>query len=162
MAVPEGIKNIGLLKSSEHLRPAGADPAQLATVYVEHLEQHPLDTEAREKLAIIYAEHYRRLDLATLELEQLIELPNQPTKHVAHWLNLLADLQIRLGADYETVRQTLEKIIERFPDLSVAEMARTRLDRLKLELKRQKETPSVKLGVYEQNIGLKRVSPRQL
>jgi len=162
MAVPEGIKNIGLLKSSEHLRPAGADPAQLATVYVEHLEQHPLDTEAREKLAIIYAEHYRRLDLATLELEQLIELPNQPTKHVAHWLNLLADLQIRLGADYETVRQTLEKIIERFPDLSVAEMARTRLDRLKLELKRQKETPSVKLGVYEQNIGLKRGSPRQL
>jgi hypothetical protein len=71
-------------------------------------------------------------------------------------------LQIRLGADYETVRQTLEKIIERFPDLSVAEMARTRLDRLKLELKRQKETPSVKLGVYEQNIGLKRGSPRQL
>jgi tetratricopeptide (TPR) repeat protein len=162
MAVPEGIKNIGLLKSSEHLRPAGADPAQLATVYVKHLEQHPLDTEVREKLAIIYAEHYRRLDLATHELEQLIEQPNQPTKHVAHWLNLLADLQIRLGADYETARLTLEKIIERFPDLSVAEMARTRLDHLKLELKGQKETPSVKLGVYEQNIGLKRGSPRQL
>ena len=162
MAVPEGIKSVGLLESSEHLRPAEADPAQLAAVYVKHLERHPLDTEAREKLAILYAEYYQRLDLATSELEQLIEQPEQSAKHVAHWLNLLADLQIRLGADYETVRRTLEKIIERFPDLSVTEMARTRLGRLQFELKGQKETPSVKLGVYEQNIGLKRGSPRQL
>jgi tetratricopeptide (TPR) repeat protein len=162
MAVPEGIKNVGLLKSSGHLRPAGIDPAQLAAVYVKHLEQHPLDTEVREKLAIIYADYYKRLDLATLELNQLVEQPNQPTKRVAHWLNLLADLQIRLGADYETVRPTLEKIVERFPDLSVAELARTRLARLKLETKGQKETPGVKLGVYEQNIGLKYGSPRQL
>jgi tetratricopeptide (TPR) repeat protein len=162
MAVPEGIKNIGLLESSKHLCPAETDPTQLTAIYVKHLEQHPLDTEVREKLAIIYAEHYQRLDLATLELEQLIEQPEQPAKRVAHWLNLLADLQIRLGADYETVRPTLEKIAERFPDLPVAEMARTRLDRLKLELKGQKETPGVKLGVYEQNIGLKRGLPRQL
>ena len=91
MAVPEGIKNIGLLKSSEHLRPAEMDPEQLAAVYVKHLEQHPLDTEVREKLAVIYANHYKRLDLATLELNQLIEEPNQPVKRVAHWLNLLAD-----------------------------------------------------------------------
>ena len=162
MAVPEGIKNVGLLASSKHLRPAEMDPAQLAAVYVKHLEQHPPDTEVREKLAIIYAEHYRRLDLATFELEQLIGQPEQPAKHVAHWLNLLADLQIRLGADYETVRLTLGKIIERFPDLAVAEMAQTRLGRLKFELNGQKETPGVKLGVYEQNIGLKRGSPRQL
>jgi tetratricopeptide (TPR) repeat protein len=162
MAVPEGIKNVGLLKSSEHLRLAELDPEQLAAVHVKHLEQHPLDTEVREKLAVIYADYYKRLDLATLELNQLIEQPNQPAKHVAHWLNLLADLQIRLGADYETVRPTLEKIVERFPDLSTAEMARTRLDRLKLEMKGQKETPGVKLGVYEQNIGLKYGSPRQL
>jgi cbb3-type cytochrome oxidase subunit 3/tetratricopeptide (TPR) repeat protein len=162
MAVPEGIKNVGLLKSSEHLRPAEMDPEQLAAVHVKHLEQHPLDAEVREKLAVIYANHYKRLDLATLELEQLIEQPNQPTKHVAHWLNLLADLQIQLGADYETVRPTLEKIAERFPGLYIAELARTRLDRLKLEMKGQKETPGVKLGVYEQNIGLKYGSPRQL
>jgi tetratricopeptide (TPR) repeat protein len=161
-AVPEGVKNVGLLKSSEHLRPAEMDPEQLAAVHVKHLEQHPLDTEVREKLAVIYANHYKRLDLATLELNQLIEEPNQPVKRVAHWLNLLADLQIRLGADYETVRPTLEKIVERFPGLYIAELARTRLARLKLEMKGQKETPDMKLGVYEQNIGLKYGSPRQL
>jgi tetratricopeptide (TPR) repeat protein len=162
MAVPEGVKSVGLLESSEHLRPTEADPTKLAAAYVKHLEQHPLDTEAREKLAVIYAEHYQRLDLAEGELNQLIEMPNQPGKRVAHWLNLRADLQIQHGADYETVRGTLEKIIERFPDLAAGEMARTRLGRLKLELKGRKETPGVKLGVYERNIGLKHGSPRQL
>jgi len=162
MAVPEGVKNVGLLQSSEHLRPEEADPTKLAAAYVKHLEQHPLDTEAREKLAVIYAGHYRRLDLAAGELNQLIEMPNQPGKRVAHWLNLLADLQIQHGADYEAVRGTLEKIIERFPDLAAGEMARTRLARLKLELKGRQGTSGVKLGVYEQNIGLKHGSPGQL
>jgi len=161
--LPEGVKNIGLLDSSAHLIPEEADPAQLAAEFVKHLEQHPLDTEVREKLAIIYARHYQRLDLATLELAQLINEPNQPVKRVAHWLNLLADLQIHSGADYETVRETLEKIMERFPTLPVADLAQSRLNRLKLEIKGKKETPdAVKLGVYEQNIGLKYGSPRQL
>jgi tetratricopeptide (TPR) repeat protein len=162
MAVPEGVKNVGLLASSEHLRPTEADPTKLAAAYVKHLEEHPLDTEAREKLAVIYAEHYQRLDLATGELNQLIETPNQPAKRVAHWLNLLADLQVQHGVDYETVRGTLEQIVGRFPDMAAGEMARTRLGRLKLELKGRKQTPDVKLGVYEQNIGLKHNSPREL
>jgi len=144
------------------LRPTETDPEKLAAEYVKHLEQHPQDTEAREKLAIIYARHYQRLDLAALELEQLINEPDQPAKRVAHWLNLLADLQIHGGADYDTVCATLEQITERFPDLPVGEIARSRLARLKLELKGQKETPGKKLGVYEQNIGLKYGSPRQL
>jgi hypothetical protein len=163
MAVPAGVKSIGLRDSLRDLIPAEIDPAKLAADYVKHLEQHPLDTEAREKLAIVYAAHYKRLDLATNELAQLINQPNQPSKQVAHWLNLLADLQIRSGADYETVRPTLEKIIEHFPGLAVAELAQSRLNVLKLEIKgRQEETPGVKLGVYEQNIGLKPRSPHGL
>jgi len=162
LSVPEGVRSMGLLASTEHLRPAESDPTKLAAAYVKHLEEHPLDTEAREKLAVIYAEHYQRLDLATGELNQLIDTPSQPAKRVAHWLNLLADLQIQQGADYDTVRGTLEKIVERFPDYAAGELARTRLARLKLELKGRKGTPGVKLGVYEQNIGLKRGSPREL
>ena len=160
MALPEGVKSAGLRDSMRDLIPAETDPAKLAADYVKHLEQHPLDAEAREKLAMLYATHYQRLDLATNELAQLINEPNQPPKHVAHWLNLLADLQIRSGADYDTVRPTLEKIIEHFPGLPAAELAQTRLDHLKLAIKGQKEkTPGVKLGVYEQNIGLKYGSP---
>jgi len=162
MFVPEGVKNIGLLDSTEFLRPAETDPEKLAADYVRHLEQHPLDTEAREKLAVIYARHYKRLDLATIELAQMINEPKQPAKRVAHWLNLLADLQIHGGAEYETVRETLEKILELFPGAPVADLAQSRLNRLKLEIKGQKETPGKRLGVYEQNIGLKYGSPRQL
>jgi tetratricopeptide (TPR) repeat protein len=163
MPVPEGVKNVGLLASSEHLRPDEPDPSKLAAAYVKHLEQHPLDTQAREELAVIYADHYQRLDMATGELNQLIETPNQPAKKVAHWLNLLADLQVRHGADYDTVRETLERIIVRFSDLAAGEMARTRLAKLKLEIKgHHQETPDVKLGVYEQNIGLRSGPRRQL
>jgi tetratricopeptide (TPR) repeat protein len=159
--VPEGVKNIGLLDSTEFLRPLEADPKQQAAEYVKHLEQYPLDTEVREKLAIIYAREYQRLDLASLELAQLINEPKQPAKQVARWLNLLADLQIQGGADYEAVRETLETIGKRFPGLPAADMAQSRLGRLKLELKGLEKTPDKKLGVYEQNIGLKYGSPRQ-
>jgi tetratricopeptide (TPR) repeat protein len=155
-AVAQGVHNVGLLASSQHLRPVEEDPEQLAAAYVKHLEQHPLDGEAREKLAIIYADHYGRLDMAADQLEQLIQAPHQSAKLVAHWLNLLADLQIRSGAAYETVRETLQRIVDQAPNLAPAEMARHRLALLKLELKGKEKSQAVKLGSYEQNIGLTR------
>ena len=39
---------------------------------------------------------------------------------------------------------------------AAAELARTRIDRLKLEFKANEKNQAVKLGSYEQNIGLKR------
>ncbi|HTR43061.1 MAG TPA: tetratricopeptide repeat protein, partial [Pseudomonadales bacterium] len=153
--VREGVKNVGLLDSSAHLAPVETPPEQLAAGYVEQLKAHPDDTDAREKLAILYARHFRRLDLATMELSQLINEPKHPQKRTAHWLNLLADLQVHGGADYETAKATLEQIIERFPDYAVADVARSRLARLKLEFKALEKTPEKTLGEYEQNIGLK-------
>ncbi len=158
-AVPEGVHNLGLLQARDQPKPAVTDPGQLAAQYVKHLEQHPLDMEAREKLAVLYVEHYQRIDLATGELEQMIAEPNQPEKLVVHWLNLLADLQIRSGAQYEAVRQTLQRIIDRNPNVAAAEMARNRLSLLRLELKANEKTGEVRLDTYEQNIGLKRAAP---
>jgi hypothetical protein len=162
IALPEGVRNVGLLDSSEFLRPAEIDPGQLAAAQVKHLEEHPHDSEVREKLAQIYAKDFKRLDLATLELAQLINEPRHTPKQIAGWLNQLANLQIELGADEATVRATLEKIVDAYPDLPLAEVTRRRLVRLSAEFKAKKETPGVKLGVYEQNIGLKYGSPRQL
>src|SRR5437879_3504208 len=90
-----GAQNLGLMMEREKLKSVETDPEQAAAQYVKHLEKHPLDMEAREKLAILYADHYRRLDLATSELEQMIAQPNQPSRMVNHLLNLLADLQVR-------------------------------------------------------------------
>jgi len=153
--VTEGAKNLGLLASLEHLRPTETDPAQVAAEYVKLLEQHPLDFEAREKLAVIYADHYRRLDLATEQLEQLIQEPHQPAKLVVHWLNLLADLQVRGGADHETIRQTLQRIVDLNPHFAAAQIAQHRLALLNLELKAREKGQAIKLGSYEQHIGLK-------
>jgi hypothetical protein len=80
---------------------------------------------------------------------------------VVHWLDLLATFQIELGADIVVVQSTLNIIIKRFPDLPAAEMAQRRLALLNNEFRGRRETSTVKLGVYEQNIGLKSGSPRQ-
>jgi tetratricopeptide (TPR) repeat protein len=159
--VAEGVRNLGLLRGREPLEPKEQDPEQVAAECVKHLEQHPLDTEAREKLAVIYADHYGRLDMATGELEQMIGQPKQPGKLVVHWLNLLADLQIRGGAGFEAVRETLQRIVDRAPDGAAAEIARHRLALLKLEMKAKEKNQAVKLGSYEQNMGLKMGLPRR-
>jgi hypothetical protein len=153
--LPKGVENVGLLQSAAHLAPPDADPAARAQELVRHLQDHPQDSEAREKLAVIYADHFQRLDLAADQLQQLIDQPNQPSKNVIRWLNLLADLQIRHGAGYDAVAVTLSQIIERYPNQAVASIARNRLDLLKLELKSKEAGTAVKLGTYEQNIGLK-------
>ncbi len=161
IAVPEGVKNIGLLDSTEFLKPKEIEPGKLAAVYVKHLERHPHDAEVREKLAVIYARDFKRLDLATLELEQMINETRHSPKQIAGWLNQLANFQIELGADVATVTATLKKIAEDFPDRPDAEIAQRRLARLRQEFAGKKETPKVKIGVYEHNIGLKYGPPRQ-
>jgi tetratricopeptide (TPR) repeat protein len=153
--VTEGVKYPGLAKSRSAARPEEKSPGEQAAEYVSHLEKHPLDSEAREKLAILYARHFGRLDLATGELDQLIQTSSQPGRLVARWLNLLADLQIHCGADYETVCQTLQQIVDCEPKSAAAGAARKRIGLLKLELKAREGSRGVELGSYEQNIGLK-------
>jgi hypothetical protein len=159
--MPEGVQNVGLLDSTEFLKPQEVEPGKLASAYVKHLEMHPHDTEVREKLALIYGHDFKRLDLATMELAQLINEPKHKPKQVAHWLNLLANLQVELGADVDTVRATLGKIVERFSDLPVADLAQRRLARLENEFKGLRQSASVKMGTYEQNIGLKYGGPKK-
>jgi tetratricopeptide (TPR) repeat protein len=153
--VKEGIRNLGLVQDSARFRPQESEPGKLAAEYVKHLEQHPLDSDVRERLATIYAEHYQRLDLAADQLEQMIQLENQPHKQVVRWLNQLADMQVRGGVDHETVKLTLQRIIDLDPNLAAAETARKRMALLKLELRSKGEKQSVKMGTYEQNLGLK-------
>lgn len=153
------VANMGLLPVDQQLKAPQEDPDREIAAYVRHLEQHPLDSEAREKLAILYADHHGRLDLAADQLEQLISHSGQPGKRVVHWLNLLADLQVRHGAGHDTVAGTIKRIIELYPGSPAARLAGVRLDHLKLELKGQTKGSTVKLGQYEQDIGLKRGLP---
>lgn len=151
-----GIENVGLRSPAELPKARVADPAEEAGRLVRQLERHPQDVEARERLAVLYAEHYQRLDLATDQIDTLVRGQSQHPKRVARWLNLLADLQVRGGLDEDTVRQTLQTIIDLYPDHAVADTAQGRLDRLKLELRAKAKSQAVTLGSYEKYPGLKR------
>ena len=148
-------KDFGLRKDS--LGPAGAaqDPAALAEEYVKQLERHPADTATREKLAVLYAGHFHRMDLAVDQLEQLIAFPNETPRHIVQWLNLLADLHIRYGRDLAGAEAALRRILEQFPSPALAEPALARLAALQGELKAGQVTQVKTLGHYEKNLGLK-------
>jgi tetratricopeptide (TPR) repeat protein len=154
-AVTEGVANVGLIDPSYYQAPAGPDQTKEAAELVKHLQEHPFDGEAREKLAVIYADHYQRMDMAADQFEQLITCPNQPQKRVVGWINRLADLQVRHGEKYDTVRATLQRIIDLYPGAAAAEVAANRITLLKLELKGKEKIADVKMGTYEQDVGLK-------
>ena len=136
-------------------KPLETDGGELAAKYVQHLVEFPHDTEVREKLAQLYAEHYQRMDLAEGQLEQLIQYPNQPAKQVVRWLNLLADLQVAHGATYDAVRATLQRIIDLYPEAASASVTQNRIERLRLEFKGKEKSQAVTLGSYEDDLGLK-------
>jgi tetratricopeptide (TPR) repeat protein len=154
ISVPHQQENLGL-RQEPLPKPAEEDPAVTAAQYVKHLDEFPFDNEAREKLALVYARHYQRLDLATDQLEQLVSVPNQPAKLVVRWLNQIADLQLELASDEAQARETLQRIIELYPKTAAAETARNRLAHLKLEMRPKQVSQAVKLGSYEQNLGLR-------
>src|SRR5437764_2163504 len=148
-------QNLGLLDGSSLVKPPAQDPAAVASDLVKHLEQHPQDSEARETLAAIYVELYQRLDLATEQFEQLLAQPNLPARQAVHLLNMFADLQIKHAGDVTAASQVLQRIVDLFPRSAAAENAKKRMAYLQLELRSKKESKVLKLGSYEQNIGLK-------
>jgi tetratricopeptide (TPR) repeat protein len=139
-----GVEYLGLLKDQSHLIPQEKGYKEEAEQLVAHLDVHPLDKEARERLAVIYARNYGRLDFATEQLEQLIALPGESPKHVARWLNLLADLQIEQTGNANLAVATLQRIVDLFPNQSQSELARQRLMSLSLELKHFEQGRTVK------------------
>lgn len=146
-------RDLGLRKDATVVA-ASADPAVLAGEYVKQLDLHPSDTDTREKLAVLYAEGFQRLDLAAAQLEQLIALPAESSKHVAHWLNLLATLHIKVGQDVEAAENALQRIVSRFPDGALAAVALRRLATLQAETKgaqltATKTLPSANLNILQ-------------
>jgi outer membrane protein assembly factor BamD (BamD/ComL family) len=122
------------------------DPHAEAERLVQHLNAFPHDTEAREELAKVYADAFGRLDLATEQMESLIASPSESPRRIAHWLNLLADLQVRCTQNTELAGATLNRLIERFPNHPFADVARQRLATLAQEVKRYEKSRVVKLG----------------
>jgi tetratricopeptide (TPR) repeat protein len=159
LAVPQRAEHIGLIEP-EPPTLGPVDPGDTAGDLVKHLEQFPLDNEARERLAMLYAEQYRRPDLAIAEIEQLIAQPNVPSIEVVRWLNLIADLHVHYGNELAAAEQALHRIELLYPEGAAAQNAGRRLKLLRLEGRRNESRQAVRLGSYEQNLGLKGSAPR--
>lgn len=153
--VTQGERDVGL-RAAAVSAPAPEDPQIQVEECVRQLEAHPADNEARERLAVLYAEKFQRLDLATDQLEQMIGLPSEAPRHVAHWLNLLATLQVKYAHDQQAAERALRRITDLFPGSALATMAIERLATLQGELKAVQPPPAKALGNYEKNLGLKR------
>ena len=145
-----------LLERLEKLEGVVETPEDEVARLVRQLEAYPLDTEARERLAILYADHCGRLDLATDQFEQLLAAPHTAMRDVVRWFNALADAQVRHGLDYDAVRATLQRLMDRFPGLAPAEVARQRIEHLRLELKGREQGRTIKMGTFERDLGLKK------
>jgi tetratricopeptide (TPR) repeat protein len=147
--VTPGERNIGLRKGPVSFAPKEITPRERLDDLVRQLEKHPYDTDAREQLATIYAEEFQRVDLAAEQLEQLIALPTEPPKRVAHWLNLLATLQLKCARDIGAAEKALRRIGERFPETALASRGVERLATLNGELKGLASAPTKSMDHYE-------------
>lgn len=134
---------LGLQGMAADPRKPEENPAEAALRLVAHLNEHPFDSEAREELARVYAEHYGRVDMAADQMEELIAGPNPAPKQVARWLNMLADLQVQFGRDQAAAEAALRRIMERFPDGAAAANAEKRIAYLGLEMNRTREAKRI-------------------
>ena len=151
----EGEKNMGLRTGVPSAVPVEETPDQTVDRLVQHLGAHPLDIAAREKLAVLYGDHFQRPDLAAEQFDQIITAPSVPAKDVVRCLNLMADAQVKHGSSYEAIRSTLQRVIDLYPDRASAELARQRMEHIRLELKGKEMSQTVRLGSYEKDLGLK-------
>lgn len=142
---------LGLSDDTQQPQPPAENMDAKAHEMVAHLEQHPSDTDVREQLAWLYAEHYGKIDWAIDQLKQLTQMEHQSVSKLARWYNQMADVYCRFSGSAEAARISLEEFIERFPDSGHADRMRTRLKRLNLEARTSRKGQSMETGPFLQS-----------
>ena len=155
LAVPHSDERLGLRGEMPRIKRAGSDPQEAAEKLVAQLDAYPDDNQAREELALLYLEAFQRPDLALEQLGELIAQPLAPSAQVVKWLNLLADVHVAGAGDIVRAREAVQGIVDRYPGSPAAENARRRLALLERELQAKKQSQVLRLGSYEQRLGLK-------
>ncbi len=150
-----GHRDLGL--KHEVILPAEATLDDRMVALQTQLGIHPGDSEAREKLVMLFAVELQDLDSARAQVNYAIAVPNITIKQQTRWLHLLAALEIRYGKSIEAAKRALERIVTTWPKSGYAEVAQDRIARLATELRGAADAPeAVELGVYERDIGLKK------
>jgi len=134
-------------------------PDQEAKGLIQRLTDHPEDDEARERLAEVYARHYRRVDLAADQLEQLVRDPRQPREDTVRRLNQLARYHMVYALDGDAARVCLHRIVNLFPGTSAAELAHSELQTIPTTETLRRKSEAIPMVEAEKDLGLKRRPP---
>ena len=145
---------LGLAKDSSAVQAPRENLEAKAHQMVEHLTKHPQDSDVREQLAWLYAEHYGKIDWAIDQLRQLTQMPHQSPAKLARWYNQIADVYCRFTGSPEAAKLALEEYIERFPENGHTLRMQERLKRLKLEARTSKKSRSMQTGPSIGNSGM--------
>lgn len=159
IVLPHHEERLGLTEDLGASRLPVENATESARGLVEHLKQFPEDWEARERLARLYVDPLGHLRLATEELELLIAQTSVSARHMVRWFNELADLYLKTPDGIPAARLALERLIARFPDSGWSAQAEARIRHLGIDQKSREVARTIKLGQYEQRIGLKRGDP---
>ena len=135
---------------------AAGNPDAEARTLTQRLTDHPEDDEARERLAEIYARHYRRVDLAADQLEQLIRDPRQTREDTVRRLNALARHYMQYALDGDAARVCLHRIVNMFPGSSAAELAHVELQTIPSTETLRRKSEAIPMAEAEKDLGLKR------
>ena len=135
--------------------PLQADEAKLQTC-LRRVALHPDSINNREELAALYLGHMKQPALAIQQYEHLLTLPGTTIHQKTAWLNKVADIQIKSGETYESIRATLQLIISLDPKAAPAARAEQRIAYLRVEMRGvNKKSKKLQLGSYDEDVGLK-------
>lgn len=114
--------------------PPKPSPASHRLTQLQHrLEAEPSNHALHLEYARTLACEENRVDLAEAEIQRMIESPDIPAEHIAALLHQLAGWQAHLDHNLSAARQSLRKIIERFPQSTHAFAAQQRLNLIEYE-----------------------------
>ena len=135
--------------------PLQTDEAKLQTC-LRRVALHPDSINNREELAALYLGHMKQPALAIQQYEHLLTLPGTTLHQKTAWLNKVADIQIKSGETYESIRATLLLIVSLNPKAAPAALAEQRIAYLRVEMRGvNKKSKKLQLGSYDEDVGLK-------
>ena len=135
--------------------PLQTDEAKLQTC-LRRVALHPDSINNREELAALYLGHMKQPALAIQQYEHLLTLPGTTIHQKTAWLNKVADIQIKSGETYESIRATLLLIVSLNPKAATAALAEQRIAYLRIEMRGvNKKSKKLQLGSYDEDVGLK-------
>lgn len=138
---PKLIRLPALGGNLDHPAGAPASPAERkaaaarANACVQKLQKSPDDIAVREELARILAEQLDKAGAGIEQLELLLNMAGVSANQAAEWMELVAAWQIKYLGDLPKGRETLERLVRRYPQSSQAFGAQRRINLMDLEAK---------------------------